>query len=319
MLQIIDDFVVRCEAGYYCRYGDFYIDAMRPVPRNIVSHAHGDHATTGHKLIIATRATLAFMRNKFSRLPEDTLREVAFGEHFKFGEVDITLIPAGHILGSAQLLMIYKGVRYLYTGDYKMQEDPTCEQIEIVKTDVLITETTFANPLTKHPDIKAEILKMKDRPSNIMLGCYVLGKAQRLTALINKYLPEREVLVHFKMHGVHKIYQELGFVPLKYNVYNRKLMREGEPNKIYLVPPLTFNSYFKAKNVIKAFASGWERLQKHNDIELYISDHVDWDDLLHYIELVHPKQVWTIHGDGRALQLFFADSLTVRDIIRLKE
>ncbi|NQD70576.1 exonuclease [Sphingobacterium shayense] len=315
MLEIIDDFVVKCDAGYYCRYGDFYIDAMKPVQRNVVSHAHGDHATTGHQLIVATQATLAFMRNKFSKISEKTLKQVDFGERFTFGGVDIHLIPAGHILGSAQILMVYKGVRYLYTGDYKMQEDATCEQIEIIETDVLITETTFANPNTKHPDIKNEILKMKDRSSNIMLGCYTLGKAQRLTALINQHLPEREVLVHHKMYAVHKIYQELGKVPLKYTLYNRKSMREGAANKIYLVPPLTFNSYFKAKNVLKAFASGWERLQKQNDIELYISDHVDWDDLLRYITLVAPKQVWTIHGDGRELKLFLADKLLVRDII----
>ncbi len=319
MLEIIDDFVVRCDAGYYCRYGDFYIDALKPVERNIVSHAHGDHATTGHRLIIATRATLAFMRNKFSKLSEKTLKEVDFGQSFRIADIDIELIPAGHILGSAQILMRYKGVRYLYTGDYKMQEDITCEQIEIVKTDVLITETTFANPKTKHPDIKGEILKMKNRSSNIMLGCYTLGKAQRLTALINQYLPEREVLVHYKMHGVHKIYQNLGNVPLKYTLYNRKSMREGAQNKIYLVPPLTFNSYFKAKNVIKAFASGWERLQKQNDIELYISDHVDWDDLLQYIDLVEPVQVWTIHGDGRELKSFLANKLIVRDIIHIND
>lgn len=319
MPQIIDDFIVKCTEGYYCRYGDFYVDAIKPVNTNVVSHAHGDHATTGHRLIIATDPTLAFMRNKFSKIPEHTLRKVEFGERFLIAEVEITLIPAGHILGSAQILMVYKGIRYLYTGDYKMQEDETCEPLEFVNADVLITETTFANPETKHPDIKNEILKMKDRPSNIMLGCYTLGKAQRLTALINRYLPEREVLVHHKMHNVHKIYEQLGFVPLKYSLYNRKSMREGEPNKIYLVPPLTFNSYFKAKNVLKAFASGWARLQQMNDIELYISDHVDWPDLLQYIDSVEPKQVWTIHGDGRQLKAFLEEKMVVRDIIELEK
>jgi len=254
------------------------------------------------------------MRNKFGKLIDESSHIIGFGNSFTIGDVLIIFLPAGHMLGSAQILMSYKGVRYLYTGDYKLQEDLTCEPIEIVQADVLITESTFANPAIKHPDFREEILKLKDKPSNIMLGCYTLGKAQRLTALINQYLPEREVLVHHKIYPIHKLYEKLGSTALKYILYNRKAMKEGTPNKIYLVPPLTFNSYFKAKNVLKAFASGWERLQRQNDIELYISDHIDWDDLLFFIDKVQPTEVWTIHGDGRHLREHLAGKLLVRDI-----
>ncbi|TDS16247.1 MBL fold metallo-hydrolase [Sphingobacterium paludis] len=314
--MILDDFLVKTEHGYYCRYGGFYIDAMLPVACNLISHAHGDHATSGHRLMYATAATFAFMRNKFGKISEESLRVATFGSHFTIADVAVTFLPAGHMLGSAQILMEYKGMRYLYTGDYKLQDDATCEAIEIVQADVLITESTFANPGVKHPDVTAEILKLKDKPSNIMLGCYTLGKAQRLTALINQYLPEREVLVHHKMYPIHKLYEKLGPTPMKYSLYNRKAMKEGPANKVYLVPPLTFNSYFKAKNVLKAFASGWERLQRQNDIELYISDHIDWDDLLYFIDKVQPSEVWTIHGDGRHLHTHFSGKLQVRDIIK---
>ncbi|WDF67803.1 exonuclease [Sphingobacterium oryzagri] len=314
--MILEDFLVKAEEGYYCRYGDFYIDALLPVACNLISHAHGDHATNGHQQMFATTATFAFMRNKFSKMVEEHMQHVAFNEPFKIGDVELMFIAAGHMLGSAQILMRYRDVRYLYTGDYKLQADPTCEPLECVQADVLITESTFANPSIQHPDYVSEILKLRDKPSNIMLGCYTLGKAQRLTALINEFLPEREVLVHHKMYPVHRLYDQLGPTRLKYSLYNRKAMKEGKPNKIYLVPPLTFNSYFKATNVLKAFASGWERLQRQNDIALYISDHVDWDDLLSFIADVKPSEVWTIHGDGRQLQAHFAGQLTVRDILK---
>jgi len=316
MSEILEDFLVKTEFGYYCRYGNFYIDALSPVQRNLISHAHGDHATMGHKQVWATAATFAFMRNKFGKLPEASVNTVSFDDTFTLEEVAITFVTAGHILGSAQILMVYKGVRYLYTGDYKLQADPTCEPLTMVTADVLITESTFANPSVQHPDSEQEILKLKDKPSNIMLGCYVLGKAQRLTELINRYLPEREVLVHHKMHAVHQLYDELGPIKLKYSLYNRKAMKDGKQNKIYLVPPLTFNSYFRAKGVLRAFASGWERLQQQNDISLYISDHVDWSDILHYIDAVKPQQIWTIHGDGRELKAYFEGKLVVRDILK---
>lgn len=312
--NILADFLVKTSLGYYCRYGNFYVDAMAPVAANVISHAHGDHATAGHKAMWATEPTFAFMRNKFSKLPEDTMHTVPFGTSFSLGAVTVTFYAAGHILGSAQILMTYQGVRYLYTGDYKLQADPTCEPIEMVAADVLITESTFANPAVKHPDPVTEILKLKDRHSNIMLGCYTLGKSQRITALINQHLPELEVLVHHKMHPVHKLYDQLGPQKLRYTLYNRKAMKEGATNKVYLVPPLTFNSYFKAKNVLKAFASGWARLQQQNDIELYISDHVDWLDILSYVNHVKPREIWTVHGDGKPLQAHFEGTLLVRDI-----
>lgn len=319
MTEILEDFLVKKNEGYYCRYADFYIDALEPVDVNVISHAHGDHATPGHGQMYATLPTFAFMKNRFTKMSADRLQIVAFDETFRIGDVALSFIPAGHILGSAQILMIFRGVRYLYTGDYKLQADSTCEPVEYTEADVLITESTFANPDVLHPDPETEILKMKDKASNIMLGCYTLGKAQRLTALINDLLPEREVLVHHRMYPVHKIYDELGPRRLRYSMYNRKAMKDGKTDKIYLVPPLTFNSYFKAKNVLKAFASGWARLQQQNDIELYISDHIDWNDLLTFIARVKPKQIWTVHGDGRALKAHFEGKLFVRDILVKRE
>lgn len=317
MTEIISDFLVKNDKGYYCKYGDFYIDPLKPVETAIVSHAHADHATPGHSTTIATKATLAFMDLRYGRKMKGDCVDKSFLQPFTLNEVIIELLPAGHILGSAQILMTYKNVRYLYTGDYKLTPDLTCEPIQSVEADVLITETTFADPDVEHPNPVEEIQKLKNTGSNIMLGCYALGKAQSITALINKYCPELEVHVHRNMIGFHKIYDQCGLIKLDYKIYGRREFKQGAPNKVYLVPPLTFNNYYRAKGVLRAFASGWQRLQQSNDITLYISDHVDWIQIIQYIEKVKPKQVWTVHGKGNILRTHFLDKLEVRDLYKV--
>lgn len=310
---ILADFLIKKGDAYYCRYGDFYIDPLYPVKTAVVSHAHGDHASPGHQTTFATSFTIAFMEHRFSKYPKDGYQTKRFGESWMIGPVKLTLFPAGHILGSAQILMEYNGVRYLYTGDYKLQEDATCEAIVVVPADVLITETTFADPEVQHPDAAEEIQKLNEINSNILLGCYTLGKSQRITHLINTFCPDREVLLHHKMAMAHRLYEQHGDVPLRYKLYDRKAMK-GTKDKVYLVPPLTFNSYFRATNVARVFASGWARLQQHNDLSLYVSDHVDWTDLLMYIDQVRPIEIWTIHGDGTQLRTHFEGNILVRDI-----
>lgn len=313
MSEILADFLVETKLGYYCSYGDFYIDPKYPVANAVISHAHGDHAVPGHTAIYCTAGTATFMKLRFSKQLDKSYHIFDYNSEFSFHAVKIFFIPAGHILGSAQILMEFRGVRYLYTGDYKLQFDCTCEPIEYIEADVLITETTFANPDTIHPDPIEEIKKINSTSINIMLGCYSLGKAQRITQMVNEYCPEKIVYTHHNITPIHRLYNDYGFVKLIYEPYNRKALKDGQ-NKIYLVPPMTFNNYFRAKNVVKVFASGWKRLQQHNDMSLYISDHVDWNDLLFFIDKVKPKQIWTVHGEGSHLKNHFSETLLVRNI-----
>ncbi len=317
MGSILADFLVETAQGYYCRYGDFYVDPLLPVENAVISHAHGDHARPGHQSIFATDATIAFMQDRFSKQPMKAYRPIAYHSPFFIGPVEVTFIPAGHILGSAQIRMQYQEVSYLYTGDIKDQEDPTCEALETVKTDVLITETTFADPAVVHPDPIAEIRKLSSTSLPIMLACYGLGKAQRITYLINQYCPEKTVYVHHNILRMHRIYDRLGLVPLRYEVYHRKAMKEGE-NRIYLVPPITFNNYSRATNVLRVFASGWKRLQRHNDMELYISDHVDWAGILRFIDTSKPREIWTVHGNGHLLAKHLHGQIAVRELLKVK-
>lgn len=310
--MIIDDFLTFTEKGLYCAYGDFYLDPKQAVDIAVISHAHGDHATGGNNIIYCTAATAAIMQLRLKRNAGKRFVHTEFRKAFNINGILITFYPAGHILGSALVLMEFNGSKYLYTGDFKLQADETCEPLELVHADVLITETTFADPAVIHPDVETEIRKLNNSNHNVLMGAYSLGKSQRLINLINKYCPQRLVLLHHSMLPITKIYEDFSFHPGKYEPYNRKLMKSPDQGFVYIVPPLTFESYFRAKNVLRVFASGWKKLQHQNDLELYISDHADWNDILLSIENVQPKEVWTLHGDGSYLKNYFEGKLVVK-------
>jgi putative mRNA 3-end processing factor len=309
--MILDDFVYLDTNGLYCKYGQFYIDPRQPVKTAIISHAHADHAIAGNNQVYCTEATSAFMQLRYGKNAAKEFNIVCYDNSFKIGDVRITFIPAGHMLGSAQILMEYRGTKYLYTGDYKLQSDATCEPLEWVKADVLITESTFANPEVIHPDPTQEIKKLNDIKSNILLGAYGLGKSQRLIKLITEHAPRKSILVHHKIMPLNVIYEKMGFSLGKYQLYSRKLMK-NQQEYVYIVPPFTFDSYIRAVGVKRLFASGWKNLQVNQNDTLFISDHVDWNDILLTIEKTQPKQVWTLHGDGNYLKKHFGDTIFIK-------
>jgi putative mRNA 3-end processing factor len=306
------DFLTQTPQGLYCKYGNFHLDPLLPVENAVISHAHGDHARSGNQNVFCTSATQKIMKLRLKKNAGREFSIFTYQQSFQLKEVKLTFLSAGHILGSAMVKMEFENVVYLFTGDYKLQADATCEPIEFCKADVLITETTFANPDVKHPNVNEEIGKLNAIESNILLGVYGLGKAQRITQLINQVCPQKNILLHYSIYPIHQLYRQEGISLGKYQHYDRKAMKQNNKNQVYLVPPLTFNSYSKATDVIKIFASGWENLQKGNDQKLYISDHVDWEDILLTIKTVTPQEVWTIHGDGNLLKTYFNDSLKVK-------
>ena len=158
---IKDDFLILNAKGLYCRYGDFYIDPKEPAAKAVISHAHADHAISGNAGVYCTEATWLFMQLRYGKSAGKIIHKAGFSSAFELGGVIVTFYPAGHMLGSAQVMMEYEGIKYLYTGDYKLQPDDTCEPFEFIKTDVLITESTFANPEIHHPDAGGEIIKLK--------------------------------------------------------------------------------------------------------------------------------------------------------------
>ena len=310
-MNIKDDFLSININGLYCKYGDFYLDPKQPVEKAVISHAHADHAVSGNNEVFCTEATAAFMQLRYGKNSAKVFNIVGYHQPFVISGVIITFISAGHMLGSAQVLMEYEGAKYLYTGDYKIQPDATCDPIEWVQADVLITESTFADPEVLHPDPIVEIKKLNDIKINILLGAYGLGKSQRLIQMINEYAPQKTILVHHRIMPVNSIYEKLGYSPGKYQMYGRKLMKE-QKEYVYIVPPFTFDSYINAKGVKRLFASGWKNLQVNLNDTLFISDHVDWNDILEAVKQVEPKQLWTLHGNGRYLKEHFGNDIVVK-------
>ncbi|BAU55287.1 MBL fold metallo-hydrolase [Mucilaginibacter gotjawali] len=310
-MNIREDFVYFDTNGLYCKYGDFYIDPILPVKNAVISHAHADHAKSNNHMVYCTAATYGFMQLRYGKNAAVKSHIIAYDQSFFVGNVKITLVPAGHMLGSAQVLMEYEGVKYLYTGDYKLQPDNTCEPLEWVKTDVLITESTFANPEITHPDPVSEIKKLNEIKINILLGAYGLGKSQRLISMINQYAPQKKILVHYKIAPINAIYEKMGFPPGKCEHYSRKLMKNQE-EFVYIVPPFTFDAYIRATGVKRLFASGWKNLQANEQDTLFISDHVDWNDILLTIKQTDPQQIWTLHGNGQYLKKQFGNDIFVK-------
>jgi len=176
-------------SGLYCAAGDSHIDPWRPVPRAVITHAHSDHARSGSERYFAHAASLPLLR---WRLGEDNRFEAAgYGQSIEFGPVRVSLHPAGHVLGSAQVRIEHAGEVWVVSGDYKRDPDPTCAPFEVLPCDVFITEATFALPVYRWrpaAEIAAEVLDWWDdcaaRGETAVLGCYALGKAQRLLAEI---------------------------------------------------------------------------------------------------------------------------------------
>ena len=174
--------------GLYCVPGDFYVDPASQVARAIITHGHGDHARPGNESVLATAETIAIMRTRFGDDAGST-QAIAYGEAIRIGEVMVRLAPAGHILGSAQVVLDYGRRRVVISGDYKRRADETCAPFEPVAADVFVTEATFGLPVFRHPDDGGEIAKVLRSlclfPERAhLVGVYGLGKCQRVLRLL---------------------------------------------------------------------------------------------------------------------------------------
>lgn len=247
------------------------------------------------------------MEVRFKLQPAKVFLTADYYQSFEINEVKVSFIPAGHMLGSAQVLMEYKGIRYLYTGDFKLQADCTCEPFHFIEADVLITETTFADPVFSHPDDVEEIKKLNElNGKNILLGAYPLGKAQRLISLMDQHCPGKKIVVHNWIAAFNKVYEKFDCLNADWTDATGDMLRK-ETNLVYIVPPSVFKRYNTNRKFYLVFASGWDNLQRNCDIKLKISDHADWKDLLLLISKTGAKKILTTHGDGRILKNYFRD------------
>ena len=202
-------------AGLYCPPGDFHVDPVRPVARAVITHGHADHARAGHGLVLATRETLAIMAARYGDDFAGEARPLAYGEAANRDGVEITLVPAGHVLGSAQAVVTWRGLTMVVSGDYKRRRDPTCPPFEPVACDVFITEATFGLPVFRHPPDNGEIAKLLESLRQFperthVVGAYALGKAQRVIALLREAGWDQPIHVHGALDSMNAIYARFG-------------------------------------------------------------------------------------------------------------
>ncbi|WP_181708384.1 ligase-associated DNA damage response exonuclease [Chthonobacter rhizosphaerae] len=307
-----EDLLTLDAAGLYCPPGGFHVDPVRPVARAVITHGHSDHARSGHQAVLATPETLAIMAVRYGADFTRARQPVDYGETVRVGDVDVTLYPAGHVLGSAQILLEWKGLRLVVSGDYKRQPDPTCTPFEPVRCHAFITEATFALPVFRHPSAAGEIARLMDShrlfPERThLVGAYALGKAQRVIALIREAGYDAPILIHGGLDKLCRFYGEMGvnLGPLEGVAGRAKADVAG---RIVLCPPSATADLWARRfaDPVTAFASGWMRVrararQRGAELPLVISDHSDWDDLLATIRETGAEEVWVTHGQEDAL------------------
>jgi putative mRNA 3-end processing factor len=303
--------------GLWCEPGDFYIDPPRAVPRAVITHGHSDHARPDHGAVLATPETLAIMRARMGEGRAGLSQQpLGLGKGVTIGGVGIRLAPAGHVLGSAQVVLDWRGSRAVVSGDYKRRRDPTCTGFEPIPCDVFVTEATFALPVFRHPDAASEVARLLDSlrlfPDRAhLIGVYALGKAQRLIRLLREAGYDRPIYIHGALQALCALYEECG-VPLG------ELRPVPVPQKrggggllageIVLAPPSAeATSWVRrlAEPVVCA-ASGWMRVRQRAkargvELPLIVSDHADWDELLQTAADVAAPEIWVTHGREDAL------------------
>jgi putative mRNA 3-end processing factor len=301
------------EAGLWCEPGGFFVDPLRAVERAVITHAHSDHARPGHAHVLATAETLALMRE---RLGEEraggTQQALRYGEVLTVNGVRLWLRPAGHVLGSAQLCLEWRGARAVVSGDYKRRPDPTCPPFEPERCDVFVTEATFALPVFRHPPAEQEIARLLRSVALFperthVIGCYALGKAQRLIALLRRAGWDRPIPLHGALARLCALYERLG-VPLGPLPAATVAGKEKLAGAIVLAPPSAIADRWARRlaEPLPCLASGWMRVRQRArqggvELPLVISDHADWPELLATCEEVQAPEVWITHGREEAL------------------
>ena len=297
--------------GIYVRPADAWIDPTMPVGRALITHGHSDHARGGHAMSWATAETLAIMALRYGDAPGTP---VAYGESIRLGGVDIAYVPAGHVLGSAQILLEHAGERVVVTGDYKRRDDPTCAPFEPVPCDILVTEATFGLPVFHHPDDRAETRKLLTSLAQFperthVVGAYALGKAQRFIALLREAGYHEPIFIHGALQRLCDYYQsqgiDLGELRPATLAADEKQDFRGT---IVIGPPAAFADRWSRRfaDPIAIFASGWMLIrqrakQRGVELPLVISDHCDWAELTATITEIAPGEVWVTPGREEAL------------------
>ncbi len=307
MADGLEDWLRQTPAGLWCEPGGFHIDPQRAVERALITHGHADHARPGHDAVLATPETLAIMALRYPR-DRPARQALRYGETVRAGGVSIRLAPAGHVLGSAQAVLEYRGRRVVVSGDYKRAPDPTCAAFEPVRADVFITEATFGLPVFRLPDDREETARLLHSVEAFpdrchVVGAYSLGKCQRLLGLLRRAGYDRPVWLHPALDEMTVLYRDFG-VELG---ETRPLGGAGSlAGEIVLQPPGPEQRTDGMADPVRVFASGWMQIRAHArrrgvELPLAISDHADWTALTATIADTGAPEIRVTHGSPDAL------------------
>ena len=298
------DWIKPDNQGIYIVPADLWIDPSVPKQNALITHGHADHARSGHGEVWATPETLAIMGLRYGT---EAGTPIKYGGGFDRGGIRFSLHSAGHVLGSAQVLMEYNGERVVATGDYKRRADPTCAPFEPVACDIFITEATFGLPVFRHPPIEVEMAKLLARlaaePDRcVLVGAYALGKSQRVIAELRRAGWQSPIYLHGALERMCALYGQLG-IDLGELRLIADTAKDEMRGQIVLCPPSALTDKWSRRmpNPITAMASGWMRVrgrarQRNVELPLIISDHADWDELTATILELNPRETWITHG-----------------------
>lgn len=303
--------LVSTKLGLFCRPGDFYIDPSRGVDRAVITHAHSDHARRGSKQYFCVRSGESLLRARIGQ--NIRVNTFAFRESFEINGVKVSFHPAGHILGSSQVRLEYAGEVWVASGDYKRDQDPTCEPFESVTCDVFVTEATFGTPMYVWPkdlDLGQQIHDWwrtnAEHGVNSVLFAYSLGKAQRVLGVLAPHA-ERPVHCDPSVSELNQCYRDQGVRLAPTRCLSEVSPDETLRGELFLVP----QSFLRGPQARllggrykTAFASGWMaggRGFSSYDKGFVMSDHADWNDLVRTIQESGAQRVYVQHRGQGAL------------------
>lgn len=299
------DLIILRPEGLYCPAGEFYIDPWRPVERAVITHAHADHARSGHGHYLAQADSQGVLH---ARLGAIHLQPLAYGEEITHLGVRISLHPAGHVLGSAQVRIEFGRRVWVASGDYKVAPDATCEPFEPVRCDTFITESTFGLPIYRWQDDHHVFAQINAWwAANALIGkasvlcCYSFGKAQRILSGVDASIGP--IITHGAVEPLNRAYRQAGVkLPMTRTVSDVVDAADFKRCLVLCPPSATATPWIKRfEPYSDAFASGWMLLRGARrrggyDRGFILSDHADWPGLHSAIAATQANRVIVTHG-----------------------
>lgn len=292
--------------GLFCPQADLYIDPWHPVEKAVITHAHADHAKWGHSFYLSHEDSESILRY---RLDQDIkLETLSYGEHLVVNGVDISMFPAGHIIGSAQIRLEYQGEVWVVSGDYKLEDDNFCAPFEPVKCHTFITESTFGLPVY-HWKPQATILNevhewwQSNQQQNkaSLLSAYSLGKAQRILA--NLDMSTGPVFLHGAIYNSNEVLRNSGLSLPEISKLTSDIPKEDINKSLVVAPPSAAQSSWakRLKSFSNGVASGWMAVRgmkrrRAADRGFIMSDHADWEGLNQAVDATGAERVYVTHG-----------------------